>query len=168
MAPDSPSAAPVPLPIYRPAARVLLLDDRDRLLLFRVALATLKQPLWITPGGGLESGESFEQGAARELFEETGLRSDIGPCIWTRRHCFEFQGRLLDEDVRFFVVRCAAFEPVRDGWEDYEHQFMDRHQWWSPEEIAASTEYFAPRRLGSLLPSVVAGDYPPEPIDAGV
>lgn len=155
-------------PLYRPAARVLLIDDSDRILLFRVVLPHLKRPLWITPGGGLDPGETFDAGAARELREETGLEGEIGPCVWTRRHTFEFQGRLLDEDERIFVTRCAAFEPVRDGWEPHEHHFMDAHRWWMVDEIAASEDYFAPRRLAALLPLVIAGDYPPEPIDAGV
>lgn len=155
-------------PLYRRAARVLLIDDRDRILLFRVVLGHLKRPLWITPGGGLNPGETFEAGAVRELHEETGLACELGPCVWTRRHVFEFQGRVLDEDERIFVARCAAFEPSRDGWEPHEHHFMDQHRWWTVDEIAASEDYFAPRRLAELLLPIVAGDYPAQPIDAGV
>ncbi|MDP8922778.1 MAG: NUDIX domain-containing protein [Chloroflexota bacterium] len=55
-------------PIVRRSARLLVLDPDDRLLLFRIEDASLREPvLWITPGGGLEPGESYEQAARREL-----------------------------------------------------------------------------------------------------
>ena len=75
---------PEPPAIYRAAARILLLSVDDRVLLFRTDVR--RRPLWITPGGGCEAGESFEKAAQRELWEETGLRTKLGPCIWTRRH----------------------------------------------------------------------------------
>jgi 8-oxo-dGTP pyrophosphatase MutT (NUDIX family) len=146
---------------------VLLLDPSDRLLLFRVDLRD--RPLWITPGGGLEGGESFEQAARRELWEETGIRSELGPCVWVRRHVFEFQGVWLDEVERFFVVRLeSSAEVSRASWLAHEHTFMTDHRWWQAAEIACSKDYFAPKLMSQLLPPLLAGDYPSEPIDAGV
>ena len=57
-------------PILRPAARVLLIDDQDRVLL-RANVGD--GDVWITPGGALEPGETAEEAALRELWEETGI-----------------------------------------------------------------------------------------------
>ena len=70
-----------PLAVERPTARVLLIDGRDRVLLFEMHTAD-GRVFWCPPGGGLEAGESHEQAALRELTEETGWRDPmIGPLI---------------------------------------------------------------------------------------
>ncbi|MEM8738359.1 MAG: NUDIX domain-containing protein [Planctomycetota bacterium] len=57
----------------RHAARVLLLDARGRILLFRFVDPVTAAPFWITPGGGLDPGETHREAAQRELKEETGI-----------------------------------------------------------------------------------------------
>jgi hypothetical protein len=52
--------------------------------------------------------------------------------------------------------------------EDYERAMLGEHRWWSSEEIAASNERFAPRRLAELLKQLLAEGPPPEPIDVGI
>ena len=56
-------------PLIMAGACVILIDEENRLLL------QLRQDnnCWGLAGGSLELGESFEQVAKRELFEETGL-----------------------------------------------------------------------------------------------
>jgi 8-oxo-dGTP pyrophosphatase MutT (NUDIX family) len=156
-------------PLHRPASRLLVLDEHDRLLLFRVEGGNPRpKPLWITPGGGVHDGESHESAARRELWEETGIDAAPGPLVWTRRHLFEFNGVWLDEVERFYVVRVEAPELTRDHFEAHEHAMMPEHRWWPTEEIAASDHWFAPRRLAELLPPILAGCYPVDPVDTGV
>lgn len=59
-----------------PAACVVLVDERQRILLTRRNVEPRKG-FWCLPGGFIELGESPEQAAIRELEEETGLKGRI-------------------------------------------------------------------------------------------
>lgn len=67
-------------PILRPASRGLIIGSDDRLLLFHHREEDLDDPdFWMTPGGGLDDGESFKQALQRELWEELGLTNARRP-----------------------------------------------------------------------------------------
>ena len=148
----------------RAAARVLLLSEQNRALLLEAQDAPGENRWWVAPGGGLLPGESFEAAAQRELHEETGLLLQVGPWIWTRRHVFVCEGRQFDQYERFFVARAEEFalRPVRAD------SYVIGHRWWGLGEIEQSSEDFTPRRLASLLPPIIRGEYPDPAIDCGL
>lgn len=165
--PDEIVAAPiVPALRYRPTARVLVLDAQSRLLLLRIEDRRLTHPrFWITPGGGVDPGESFEDGARRELWEETGIVAPLGPCVWTRRRVVTFEDELLDFDERFFVVRIESAPAISTANVTAEERIvLTAHHWWTAEELLRTDEVLAPRRLAHMLGPILAGEYPPEPL----
>jgi 8-oxo-dGTP pyrophosphatase MutT (NUDIX family) len=148
----------------RPVARVLLIDQQGCILLLRALDRTNGQTWWVTPGGGLESDESFEDAAQRELREETGLELEIGPWVWTRRHQYEWNGRWCDQYERFFVVLTISRELTPQAEDDY----VVEKRWWTLEEIERAADDFAPRRLAELLGPILRGTYPLTPFDCGI
>lgn len=78
------TGAPAEETYRRRTARVLLVDDADRVLLFRWPLRDgPASHCWITPGGGVEPGETLHAAAVRELREETGLDVAVGALAGT-------------------------------------------------------------------------------------
>ncbi len=154
--------------IVRPSARVVLIDARDRVLLFCVDEPRIaRRRLWITPGGGVKPGETPEAAARRELWEETGVEAEPGPCVWLRRVTLPLGEHRLESHERYYVVRVEMAEVVDDHWEPLERSMIVDHRWWSVPEIASSEEWFAPRHLAKLLPPVLRGEYAAAPIEIG-
>jgi len=66
-------------PLYEnpvPVTCLVVIDDQKRILLVKRS-AEPKKGFWCLPGGFMELGETPEQGALRELKEETGLIGQI-------------------------------------------------------------------------------------------
>lgn len=63
------------------AASAVITDDAGRVLLVLRGTEPEKGR-WSIPGGTVESGETLRDAAAREAFEETGLRVRVGDELW--------------------------------------------------------------------------------------
>jgi 8-oxo-dGTP diphosphatase len=140
----------------RPSARLLILDSAGRLLLFRFVHKTgalAGEDYWATPGGAVEDGETFEQAAARELEEETGMRrDDVGPQVGRREFVLQLpDGERVLTDERFFVVAARNEALSRAGWTADEVEVMAEHRWWSPRELACTSETVWPENLLAML-----------------
>jgi 8-oxo-dGTP pyrophosphatase MutT (NUDIX family) len=99
--------------IDRLAARFLILAPSGRALMLRIG-PTFRDPFWVTPGGGLDDSESFEDAARRELREEVG-RDDLqlGPCIAQSEVEFPWDDWLVRQHERtFLVIASEEFEAV--------------------------------------------------------
>ena len=150
----------------RPTARVVLLDPADRVLLMRGRLpgSAPGGGAWFTIGGGVEPGETPREAAAREIVEETGFREFVlGPLVWLRTGVLRIPDPALFLES-YFIARCAGGEPTRAGWDVLEQTLIDDMRWWSHAEIAESHERIFPPGLSTLLPPLLAGALPPEPL----
>lgn len=158
-------------PIEREAVRVVLLDGRNRILLqeceFPESFEVPDKRLWITPGGGIDSNESHEDAAVRELSEELGLDGAVveGP-IWTREHSFTFEGKVYEQRETFYVARVDSHEVKPTELLD---PFVLSHRWWTLKQIEAVDEItFAPRQLARHLRDLLNSGPTSTPVDVGV
>jgi 8-oxo-dGTP pyrophosphatase MutT (NUDIX family) len=142
------------MPVNRVTSRVLLFDRDQRFLLFlTTAPDTSGVARWLTPGGGVDPGESPHEAAVRELQEETGLvLTDLGDPVWS--HDFEVAWDAADHDTGhavFYRAETDAFEPSDALWTDDERVDVLAHRWWTLDELAATTDRFEPTELVRIV-----------------
>jgi 8-oxo-dGTP pyrophosphatase MutT (NUDIX family) len=140
----------------RLSARLLILDEAGRVLLFRFVYKRgplAGQDFWGTPGGGVEDGETLDQAALRELLEETGLRREgVGPEVGRREVALQLpDGEPVVQDERYFLVRVTDNALSRDAWTDLEREVMVEHRWWSLEELSRTDATVWPENLRGMI-----------------
>jgi len=159
--------APAPGSVVRLAVRVLLVDQEDRVLLFRYS-ADDGEPFWCTPGGGIDPNESPCDAARREVFEETGWEGALSLMeVWRRRHVATFLGRLIDHRERWYLARVPAFRVDPSGFTELERQAISEWMWWDLDALAQATERLVPEDLAPRLRQLLLDGIPPEPVQIG-
>jgi 8-oxo-dGTP pyrophosphatase MutT (NUDIX family) len=139
----------------------MLIEEQRRVLLFKFAFSSgplAETVFWATPGGEVHDGETFEQAAKREVFEEAGI--DIGGIRFgapiTER---EFplvlpNGESVHAIEKIFVVYAEDIEPIsiiNTYQTDEERDFLVQHRWWSADDIEAASDKIYPEDLAALL-----------------
>lgn len=140
------------LPVRR-AARVILLDPDNRVLLMRYDQGPPNGKHWATPGGGAERGEDYRAAAARELAEETGW-TDVVLLAEVLSHAYEMDhaGTLVWQDERLFLARTG--EPGREirGVEGmHAADGIAAWRWWTLAELDSTDADIWPAGLADLI-----------------
>ena len=135
----------------RRGARVLVLAG-DRVLLEQDTDPGLPElTWWVTPGGGVDRGETFARAAVRELREETGLIVGedelIGPIARRLTH-HGYTDQVLVQAEEFFLVRTEHFEVDTSGYTAEERRTLLHTAWMTRDEVAAATVW--PSRILEL------------------
>lgn len=69
-----------------------------------------RQTYWLTPGGTLQPGESFEDALRRDIREETGLTlTQTGHWVWTSPKRIVRDGVEVDALARVYIQRVPNF-----------------------------------------------------------
>lgn len=138
----------------RLTSRIVVMDPEGSVLLFNTAAPDSSGfSRWITPGGGVDPGETHLVAAERELFEETGQKRTIGPePVWT--YHFDVAWDQADHNrgyAEYFLIQAERFEPISTFWTPEEHVDVTGWHWFSVEELESGADPYEPVYLPTLI-----------------
>jgi len=154
--------------------RVILLNDKNELLLMYAhdpsttrTDGTYNGPFWFLIGGEIEENESPKETALREIFEETGIKRDkiaLGPVVWNGEFDLILSGQPRRLHQIFIVAKAKTSKISLQNLTETERKVVKKIAWFSLDKINLCDEIIYPVCLPKILPDILAGKYPKEPL----
>jgi 8-oxo-dGTP pyrophosphatase MutT (NUDIX family) len=128
--------------IHRRAARVLPVSPLGEVLLLHGRDPARPEDWhWVSIGGAVEPGESVEEGALRELREETGIVVSplaLSPPVHIGTIDFSWDGQEYSSHSTFFALALDRdVEVSLEGLDALEVGNVTEAAWWLPDDLAA-------------------------------
>lgn len=153
----------------RSTVRVILVDPADRALLFEDSDPGVPGATWwMTPGGGIDPGESEAETAVREVAEETGCvitAADLVGPVARRYVVHGYSDQVIEQDEVFYLARVAAFDVDVSAHTEDEQLTILQHRWWTRAELETTGAQIWPSELARLWR--LAEESGPMPLDLG-
>ncbi len=139
----------------RTTVRVLLTNPAGSTLLFEDSDPGLVDVRWwVTPGGGLDPGETEVEAAVREIREETGYHLDtsdlVGP-VATRHVVHGYSDQVIEQDETYYIAQVPDFEVDTAEHTAEERLTFKQFRWFSHEDLRATDDWVWPLELVELL-----------------
>lgn len=144
-------------PGLRLTSRIVLMDPTGAALLFMTTAPDSSGfARWITPGGGVDPGETHQEAAKRELLEETGAQFDVpNTPVWIYDFPVAWDRATHDRGhAEYFFVPTERFDPSNEFWTDDEHIDVTAWGWFSAEDLEHCGQPYEPEYLPELLRSL--------------
>jgi mutator protein MutT len=97
-------------------AAFLAVLNQGKILLVKSNTQQKFKDKWSLPGGVIEHGEGYEDGAVREVLEETGIVARVGECFKTLGKDTNLQVKLFRADYISGEIEVDASEITEAGW----------------------------------------------------
>ena len=155
----------------RDTVRLVLMNQHNCVLLIKIETELPRFPdipesrvRWITPGGGVEPDETFEQALIREAWEEIGLRlEDTGTCVWTETPIWMIEDEPVHFNIRYYFVRINDHQVKPGLLTEEESDIFREFRWWSVDEMRNTKEFVFPPGMPDLIAPLTVGTIPDPP-----